>query len=365
MCWMYTSYGQITVTNSTFPKSGDTLYTATDNLPLGLDILVPGGNKSWDFGSLQAPFISSALVRDAQTGQAYAQFPTSDLVTDFLLGEGYLKVNSGDYAIIGYTGTDPLGLGFAISTALTPPQIIRHAPLNYGDIKSSSYGFVVAFSADSIPDTLLSQFPIMPDSLRLNISGDRTDEVDAWGSMQIPTGIYDVLRQKRVEERNTKFEIMASPLPWIDITALVESFIPGLGLETVTSYYFLNDESIEEIAVVQLDSNDMVSSVTYKSTPDGTTLVKPLLNRRLDISAFPNPAIDDVRIELSNIPPGKYKIKIHNILGVVIDEHPVHIYGNRTVRLDLSSYRKGTYLYAIYDQNDKNLLTKRLVVLRP
>src|SRR5690606_39507175 len=69
------------------------------------------------------------------------------------------------------------------------------------------------------PYTTLFRSPISPDSVRLRIAISREDEVDAWGELEIPTGTYNVLREKRTEIRSSAVEAKIIGLGgWFDIT---------------------------------------------------------------------------------------------------------------------------------------------------
>ncbi len=122
----------------------------------------------------------------------------------------------------------------------------------------------------------------------------------------------------------------------------------------------------EPIAVVTVDNenNDLVQLVEYKYN-DVTTNINYVNSGRPDILAYPNPAISDVRFQFWNLPSGKYNLKIYNILGVVVWERKYSINGDRTEKIDLSNFRKGTYLYSLINANGKAISTKRLMVMRP
>ncbi|MCB0598025.1 MAG: T9SS type A sorting domain-containing protein, partial [Phaeodactylibacter sp.] len=69
--------------------------------------------------------------------------------------------------------------------------------------------------------------------------------------------------------------------------------------------------------------------------------------------------------EFTNLAPGRYKLKIHNILGIEEWRKTYQISGNHTEKVDISSLRKGTYLYSLVDDRGKTITTRRLIVVRP
>ncbi|MDV7394326.1 hypothetical protein RZS08_23290, partial [Arthrospira platensis SPKY1] len=127
----------------------------------------------------------------------------------------------------------------------------------------------VPFSADDVPGGILNNLPITPDSLRIRINTQRTDEVDAWGTLTIPGGIYDVLREKRTELRQTRIDAKIGFFPaWVDVTDIFVELLslPGLGSLTQESYYFWSNEALEPIAVLSLSpATGEVQSVEYKA----------------------------------------------------------------------------------------------------
>ena len=87
---------------------------------------------------------------------------------------------------------------------------------------------------------------------------------------------------------------------------------------------------------------------------------------RADVFAYPNPAIESARFEFMNLDRGAYRLVIYNILGVEVWRNDYEInQDQRTTKVDLSDFRKGTYLYSLIDERCKTLTTKRLIILRP
>ena len=100
-------------------------------------------------------------------------------------------------------------------------------------------------------------------------------------------------------------------------------------------------------------SNDVITNVRYINTG------------RADIFAYPNPAINNVRINFLNITPGNYTFRIFNILGKEVVNKQYNINGDHTIGIDIDTLQKGTYLYNLTDARGKVLKTKRLMVIRP
>ncbi|MFK7808986.1 MAG: T9SS type A sorting domain-containing protein [Saprospiraceae bacterium] len=362
---------QITITSESFPAPGDTLRTAFDAMPSDIDLLEQGADKTWDFTSL-AGISQETVIRNANEGQYTNQFPTADILIgnpDGNTGEFYYNKTDNLYELLGYVGPDPADFGINVIAKLSPPSPERRAPLNFIDFNNSSYNIEIAFSTDLIPGNILDSFPVAPDSLRILISNQRLDAVDAWGTLTIPEGTYDVLREKREQERETRLEVYAGVGPfgqWFDVTDIIG--FDFLGKDTTITYNFFSNDAKEAIAEVTVDpeTNDPIS-VTYKSNEvdDPTSSMKYVDQGRADIFAYPNPAINDVRFDFINLPTDTYDLKIYNILGVEVYSQEYSITDRKTVKMDLSRMRKGTYLYSLVDSRGKPVTTKRLVVMKP
>ena len=362
---------QITVTNTGFPEAGDTLITAVDNLPSGIQITAGGGDQTWDFSSLQAPFSRRVIYGEAMDGSAGSSFPNATLVANIVEGaEGYFEITGSTVELIGLFGADPLDLGLEILTRFDPSVTERRAPMNFFDVNQTESALLLPFSTDDLPGGILDQLPITPDSLRIRIATERLDVVDAWGNLTIPDGTYDVLREKRTEIRETRLDAKLGFLDWQDITDLAIASLPDEGAEflgedtTITHNYFA-DGIKEAIAVVTLNNEETTAlSVEFKSD-DITTSVQNANALQPGVYAFPNPATVNVRFEFSNLEPGNYDLKLFNIVGAEVWSDRLYINGSRAIKIDISRLKKGTYLYNLINDNGKTLTTRRLIVLRP
>ncbi len=357
---------QITLTEEGFPQAGDTLFLAVDNAPQ-ISLTGPGGPYEWDYTSLQAPFTTEVVYKDAAEGNAADQLPEADLVVDLPGGnEAYYQIANGELRNIALNGPDPAGLGFDLLMKLDPPLIERKAPTQFGFSLVQTSSISAAISADLIPQQILDQLPLTPDSIRLRISTDRTEFADAYGTLDIPGGTFDVLRIKRFEVREFHVDAYLSFTGWAEITDLIGG--SNLQPDTSLTYVFLSNEAKEPIAEVQADPlTEAVQSVTFKAI-EGTVTVSATFvpSGQPLVLAFPNPAINDVRFEFINLKAGNYRLEIYNLLGIKIREKSYQLKGGNFVdKMDISDLRKGTYLYALVGPDGKTITTKRLIVIRP
>lgn len=371
LVFLTTASAQITVTNATFPEPGDTLRTAFDALPADIDLLGNGGDQVWDFTTL-AGISQETVIKTGSDGEFFSEFPGAEIVIGSVsdnTGELYYNVNANAYELLGYVGPDPANFGINVTAKLVPPTIERRAPMNFFDVNSADSDLQITFSSDLLPGAILDSFALAPDSLRIRVATERLDVVDAWGTLSIPGGTYDVLREKRLEERETNLEVLVGFGPfseWIDVTTLIG--LDFLGKDTTLTYHFFSNEAKEEIAVVNVDPvTEDPTTVRYKANmvENPTSSVSYVDVGRADIFAYPNPAINDVRFDFINLPTDTYDLKIYNILGVEVYKKQYTITDRMTVKMDLSNMRKGTYLYSLLNSKGKPITTKRLVVMKP
>jgi hypothetical protein len=361
--------GQITLESSDyFPAIGDTLRTVTDNAPSGVSITAPGGDQSWNFTGLQNSFSLELAVSDPAGGNSSGNYPAANILLEQAAGgEGYYLSNSSRFAILGYAGTDPLGQGFEVNAPFLPEYVERWAPLNFFDLRNHESALTVSIAADDIPGNIFDGLPITPDSIRVRVATTRTDLVDAWGTLSIPGGEYDVLREKRTEYRDVRLDAKIGPFPWVDITDLALGSLPidALGTDTIVTYSFWSGDAKEAIAVINADpGGTQVESVTYKdngvvSSNSTIVVAEP------SFSIFPNPAIVHTSFEFNNIPAGNYTMDVYNLVGRSVWRDNYQMNGHQIERFNVTRLRKGIYLCVLTNDKGERISVKRLLVSTP
>lgn len=361
--------GQITLESSDyFPAVGDTLRTATDNAPVGISITASGGDQTWNFTSLQSGFTNERVIRDPSEGTASASYPSANILLEQAGGgEGYYVSNANSFSIVGFAGTDPLGQGFEVNAPFNPAYAERWAPLAFFDLRNHESALTISVAADDIPGNIFDGLPISPDSIRVRIATTRTDLVDAWGTLSIPGGDYDVLREKRTEYRDVRLDAKVGPFPWADITDIALEALPidALGTDTLVTYSFWGEGEKEAIAVISADPTGMeVQSVTYKAN-DIVNSTTTIATTKPQLSIYPNPAIVNARFEYNNFPTGNYTLDIYNLTGRSIWRENYYISGYHLETVNVTRLKKGIYLCVLSDQQGKRVSVKRLVVTTP
>lgn len=351
-----------------FPVVGDTLFSATDNAPTGITITAAGGDQTWDFSSLQSGITSMRIIQPLSDAPNPDAFPGANAyIAQQLGGNGFYRSSAESFAIIGFEGEDPLGQGIEVETPFTPPYIERWGSLDFFDLNNLNSALTIAVAADDIPGNIFDGLPISPDSIRVRVVIDRTDLVDAWGSMTIPGGTYDVLREKRTEIREIRLDAKISILPWTDITDIAIDALPidELGIDTTVTYNFWSNDAKEPIAVITTDANESaITAVTYKYNDVISSIVN-INPSTPELYVYPNPVVIQTRFEFSNMPEGEYQLDIYNLTGQSVWSKKYHINDYRLETVNLSRLQKGMYLYQLRDENGKQIATNRLIIATP
>ncbi|MBK9018396.1 MAG: T9SS type A sorting domain-containing protein [Saprospiraceae bacterium] len=365
-------FAQITVTSATFPAAGDTLRMAIDNSPASgiAAITPPGGNQVWDLSSLEAEATQEIIYRSANEGSVGAQVPGAELFTAASLNaENYYNVTDTKFELQAYYGILPYDLVSNNLFEYSPPLAERHAPMNFFDISASSSGFLELFLPSAFSPLLMINLAAVTnnaqiDSMRYRVAISEIFTVDGYGTMSIPGGTFDVLREKRTKYTETRIDCKIPPLGWLDLTDnCIQAGFAGLGVDTTVAFYFHNDVAKEPIAVVTLNNaQNAVTQVVFKNTTppvaDGLEEVNAV---NLSAKISPNPVSDEVDVDFKNLVPGTYRMVIFDELGREAVEKTLQVNGGHTERLDLSRLPAGVYFFCVFDENNKALYKEKLV----
>jgi Secretion system C-terminal sorting domain len=366
---------QTTITDSYFPTEGDTTRTAIVADPdASYDALIlpPGGPRMWDLSGATPTAAQTNIYRAASEGVNASDFPGSDLVIIGNEGsETYFDVNATQFRALGYSGPDPGGFGLDIIAKFSPIVVERYAPLNFFDTQFDETNLNLAFSTDALPDSLFEGIPISIDSIRVRINTQRNAVCDGYGTVKLPSGAqHEVLRLRRTEFTTTNLDVKVPFLGWVDISTLLGGGGGGglsdfLGVDTTITHRFYTNNLPQEVAVLSLTPDGSeIEQIRYLTGPTSSTDDDDAPGKA-GITAFPNPAVDWVRFDCTNLPPDEYTIKMYNILGKPVWQATYPMSGNKSIRLDLNSFKKGTYLYSLVNKRGQSLGTRRLVIVKP
>ncbi len=362
---------QITVTSATFPVAGDTLWFAIDNSPGNIGSLTPPGPQNWDFTGLSADATQTIVYRPASEGSVGPMLPDAELYAVLSAGtEHYYNVTDTKFELQAYNGIVPYDLFANNIFEYYPPLPERRAPLNFFDINAASSGFLELLLPSDFSPVLMLNLALQTnnaqiDSMRYRVAISGIQAVDGFGTMSIPGGSFDVLREKRTQYTETRIDAKIPPLGWLDLTDnCIQAGFFGLGVDTTVAYYFFNDVAKEPIAIVTLDNNQaFATQIVYKNT------TPPVINAVDDkpkgvaptVALSPNPASDEVALELNNLVPSRYRMAIFDENGRVIFEKIAQLNGRHTERVGLSQQASGVYFFSLFDENGGVVCQGKLV----
>lgn len=364
-------HAQITITNAVFPVPGDTFSVQNvTNGTAGLDIGTAGPDQNWNFSFLGNGTTVLTIYKDPANAQNGALFPTA---TAFIEAGGnvetFFQKSTTSFASLGTIGSDFTGLGIGDAAVFNNPYILLRAPLSYNSGSSSTQtSITIRFSLNDLPDaikdTILANVPLNIDSLGFGVSLSREDQVDAWGTLKIPGGSYEVLREKRTEVRAGRLEAKVPFLGWTDVTPYVQAIggLGAIGNDTSVMYYFHNNVAKEPIALVSMDaSGQSITSVQYKSG-DGTVNTQDF---RLDANAFrvsPNPVSQKANFSVDGLASGRYKLVILDRAGRTIKTSLFeNTFSSVQVTMDMKDFSKGAYFAVVTDLQGNILGTIQVV----
>lgn len=361
LCTLTCLHCQITITNATFPSAGDSLKTAIDAAPVNIVMGSPGGPYNWDLASLQASTRQVTVYQPASAGTASGSFPNAELVTIGVGGfETYFNVAATTFDNLGYFGDDPTGLLPIPGKFVFMPQLPeRHAPLSLFSIFQNAADVSLAISLADIPAGILDSLGIptgLLDSVRVRLSISRTEIADAFGTMRIPGGTYDVLRDKRIDYRQTNIDAHVPFLGWVAISTI----IPGISIppDTLTTFNFYNNSTKEPIAVVTTDNNTFeAQQIEYKDNGIENA-VNTISNENEDVSISPNPANSSVNFDLHKMKPGKYSFRLLAANGQIVKTQSLE---NVHETISIEALDPGIYFYLIFDSKNRIVRTGKIV----
>ena len=357
------SFAQIKITNATFPKPGDTLKTIfTANVPGGLQMGSTGGPRIWDFSQLKNGFKQREIYTLPSSGKDAAFFPDANLLMISDGQEFYIKSTDQMMEGLGIGGSNEF-LDTSIVIKYNKRPILRKTPLEFINTTFSQGEFRIDLNARIIPDSLLKDFPIKPDSIRLQVSNTLRGLIDAYGTLKIHGKNYEVLREKAevITEARVFIKVLGI---WLDLLSLAGDNIPEqfgnfLGRDTTIAYNFYNNLKKEAIVSATFTTNGTFQGVTFIDEVNLTSSVdQTLLDSPFTIS--PNPAADymEINSEYTEIP---HTLLISDMSGRSVYFGIIEPGNSQNTRIDITNWAKGTYQVQFFTLRNKRTFSQKFI----
>lgn len=329
---------QITITSSNIAPTGTTIVTANDTMPD--TTIIPGDageNRVWDFSALNEHTYDTVYTLSSSQTPFAGDFPDANYVYQSLSDADtlYIYNNLSDDGLVnlGYAGYSS-EFEDSVVVEVVPQEILIDFPMQYGDHRDENFYYQYV---------TVSPVPTF-DSLKIKHSETKSVDVDAWGSVTIPRGTFNVLRSKTVR--------YTSDSAWVLFLG-TWTFI-NEEVDTSVVYDWYSDEVDPGFTLVSIDySGDTVNDASYLL---GTlTGVENIKNREVNI--FPNPVTGELRINLTE--PVSGNLSIYNTMGQLTGKETVK--DASFVKTDISGLPPGNYILVITDNGSSKKYTSRFI----
>ncbi|MDP2721374.1 MAG: T9SS type A sorting domain-containing protein [Bacteroidales bacterium] len=327
---------QITVTNDALAPAGTHILMAYDTINASLvSPGAAGADKTWDFSALAVTDMDTVSLLLPGNTPYGNNFPMSNFAVGIVSSDSYAYFtrNSSIFSNLGVAATiEPYGF---ISTSIVPPNIYLDFPVNYGNIRIEQYSMEVKLADNSLPGV---------DSIKYKSTTNEILTVDAWGSITIPIGTFEALRQK--EEKTISDSIwMRFFGNWILLSTSVE-------LVDTYNWWTNNMEAGFTLCSIDVDpSNQDVTNISFLNS----TIVGVNEIAEEQIHCYPNPAVNQATI---TFPPSQTlkSIDLYTITGSLV-RVDTHIEAGRVI-LEVDELPEGVYVAQMLFANGQSFTTK-------
>jgi PKD repeat protein len=250
---LFFANAQITIVSADLPTAPRVLNNAVDTVPVGFSAGPKGANQTWNFAGLVQDIAETSTHAVPSSTPYSSDFPgTTNAITPDNVNYGYFTNTSTAFTAKGLAGP-LLGAGTnPVSVQFSPTFDLYRFPTNYNNNFSGNYGFVEEASGSSVGQPV--------DRVRLTFTSSYTDTIDGWGTIITPTGSYQALRQKRVEQTRALVEFkLLSFSPWSTADDI---------RDTITTYTWLAKETKGPVLTIAYNTNTgAISRITYSLIP--------------------------------------------------------------------------------------------------
>ncbi len=324
----YSNLNSQIIINSDDMANENDEFIVSNSLQLSFDPNATGADYSWDFSELisfsqdtvefvsisSMPFILQFVFNNpfdpAYQATEGKKMNNIDLIPQIPIDDAYLFTKNSSSKI------EELGYGVSFAGVDLPIQYdnkktLYEFPLAYGNTANDDYSFSIA----------------VPGLGYLGESGNRSYEVDGWGSLTTSFGTFDVLR--------TKIEHNYEDTIYIDSS----EFGITIPRELLVYEWLAEDGGIP---ILQITTEfGIVTSVIYQDSLI-ITGINDLIVEENQFNLYPQPASDQVNINFDQLPKSNVNIIIYDLSGKEVYKEVFP--GQKNIRLATSIFSPGLYL---------------------
>ena len=345
---------QISISSSSFPEAGDTIFYKTNNFPEKGILTAIGKEVVWDYSYLRSPFLSVVNFEKNNeviegVGGGVAMF--EDGALRYIVNNDMKIVASSSDLIEGKVKT------------YTEYQTLIPESLKYRDEIFHNSVSEEIFIQKEIPSALQKKLSKILLPLKITTNTISRGEVAASGTLILPWGAEQVLMVKMEISENLECTYEEDG-DWKPLTEEQKGFLDLEYKKTKTEFHFYSKDSKLPLMIINWSPNGGPESIKYQ--------VKEISNRDIkrgsgvkEIVAFPNPTFGATKFEFLNYEEGTYTLEIYAVYGAKLWSESYDLKENDIISENFSFLRKGTYLYSIKDSRGAKITTKRLVIITP
>jgi hypothetical protein len=256
---------------------------------------------------------------DEFPGANYAKQLTEDTLDVYT----YLDKNNDKMLLLGFVMESEQ---FTLPWHITPGDIMLDFPVEYQNTYNEMFYEEAVFASPQHG----------ADSIKITSNVEETTTIDAWGTLIIPLGSYQVLRQKNEKTTidSTFFQIAGN---WMFFFAFEDSS---------TSYSWWTNDPTVGFQVFDLSVDEDSGETTDISFLFSTTVGLPETTK-VETGVYPNPVKDVMFIEFEK--PMSGELTLLNVQGQIVARQ--NIDNTNRIQLSVSQLPEGIYVYRFTDHS--------------
>jgi Secretion system C-terminal sorting domain len=346
---------QISITSADFNSAGDNILVSNESPLTTVDIVTTGANQTWDFSFLVNVSQDTISFLDvANTGTNYALYfanvgfnpNRSNIATAFgnipaipglpvTITDPYsfYYKNSTEYKQQGLGATIS---GFATPVALNTKDILYNFPIDYLDADSCNSDWSLA----------------LPGIGYYGYTQKRVNNVDGWGTLITPYGSFSTLR-------------IATTINGTD-SAYLDSLGFGFNFPRPEAKEYKWFGTGQLIPLLQINTTltlggEVVSGIVYRDSLR-ITAINNLSSRNINASLFPNPAANELSLQMQSATSFNAPLQIYDSRGRMVLQKELFVdAGVSKNTIEINSLPDGIY-HLVLTTPEGNF-NKRFVVL--
>jgi len=353
---------QINVTHEWIAQLGDTVILSEDTLRGdSIDVGTPGGNKVWDFTSLEEHKPDGAILEDPSTAPLSSLYPSADFVINDIYEDSvhiFFKQTNDYLDIVGIVEYDSVGNP-------TPPEFdLQWRFMEFPASMDSAYQTELMAGAQTeflgIDPDSAGPHPMI-DSFRNKFYWEIFSEIDAWGELQLPNGTFLSIRQntwnrvKIVSDwyGNGQWQPFSNSYILMNLDSI--SYDTG---STTLRWWGNNPAATFFLAQIELDELGEPDSNIEFFNGEPVSPVGINQFESVGVDVFPNPVTDILHVEVGY--EGNWSMNLFDAQARLVKQANSVQSAQDT---DVSQLPAGAYLLQINDESGRLIALKKIQIV--